>query len=131
MLSVKERFAAKKAQKQQQQTARLLKPATLSRRQINRANAQKSSISKMQQQYREQMRDLDGAGEYYTKDEADAAYQSDLKEWNELVYCRNCFEHRGAFEKLHRNLTVALTLFLDGEPSFFTVSTHSRLKAAG
>ena len=60
MLSVKERFAAKKAQKQQQQIARLLKPATLSRRQINRANAQKISISKMQQQYREQMRNLDG-----------------------------------------------------------------------
>lgn len=120
MLSVKERFAAKKAQKQQQQTARLLKPATLSRHQINRANAQKSSISKMQQQYREAMRDLDGTGEYYTKEEAAAAYQSYLKEWNELVYCRNCFEHRGAFEKLHRNLSVALTLFLDGEPSFLT-----------
>ena len=119
MLSVKERFAAKKAQKQQQQTARLLKPATLSRHQINRANDQKSSISKMQQQYREQMRDLEWMGEYYTKEEA-AAYQSYLKVWNELVYCRNCFEHRGAFEKLHRNLTVALTLFLDGEPSFFT-----------
>ena len=68
MLSVKERFAAKKAQKQQQQTARLLKPATLSRRQINRANAQKDSVGKMQQQYREQMRDLDGTGEYHTKE---------------------------------------------------------------
>ena len=30
MTTLKERFAAKKAQKQQQQTARLLKPATLS-----------------------------------------------------------------------------------------------------
>lgn len=129
MLSVKERFAAKKAQKQQQQTARLLKPATLSRHQINRANAQKSSISKMQQQYREQMRDLEWTGEYYTKEEAHAAYQSYLKEWNELVYCRNYFEHRGAFEKLHRNLTVALTLFLDGEPSFFT-EWHARATEA-
>lgn len=129
MLSIKERFAAKKAQKQQQQTARLLKPATLSRHQINRANAQKSSISKMQQQYREQMRDLEWTGEYYTKEEAHAAYQSYLKEWNELVYCRNCFEHRGAFEKLHRNLTVALTLFLDGEPSFFT-EWHARATEA-
>ena len=129
MTTLKERFAAKKAQKQQQQTARLLKPATLSRRQINRANAQKSSISKMQQQYREQMRDLDGAGEYHTKEEADAAYQSYLKEWNELVDCRNCFEHRGAFEKLHRNLTVAITLFLDGVPSFFT-EWHARATEA-
>lgn len=129
MLSVKERFAAKKAQKQQQQTARLLKPATLSRRQINRANAQKSGISKMQQQYREQMRDLEWTGEYHTKEEAHAAYQSYLKEWNELVYCRNCFEHRGAFEKLHRNLTVALTLFLDGEPSFLT-EWHARATEA-
>lgn len=129
MLSVKERFAAKKAQKQQQQTARLLKPATLSRHQINRANAQKSGISKMQQQYREQMRDLEWMGEYYTKEEATAAYQSYLKEWNELVYCRNCFEHRGAFEKLHRNLTVALTLFLDGEPSFLT-EWHERATEA-
>ena len=129
MTTLKERFAAKKAQKQQQQTARLLKPATLSRRQINRANAQKISISKMQQQYREQMRDLEWAGEYYTKEEAHAAYQSYLKEWNELVYCRNCFEHRGAFEKLHRNLTVALTLFLDGEPSFFT-EWHARATEA-
>lgn len=129
MLSVKERFAAKKAQKQQQQTARMLKPATLSRHQINRANAQKDSISKMQQQYREQMRDLDGTGEYHTKEEADAAYQSYLKEWNELVDCRNCFEHRGAFEKLHRNLSVALTLFLDGEPSFLT-EWHERATEA-
>lgn len=129
MLSVKERFAAKKAQKQQQQIARLLKPATLSLRQINRANAQKSSINKMQQQYREQMRDLDGTGEYYTKEEADAAYRSYIPKWNELVYCRNCFEHRGAFEKLHRNLTVALTLFLDGEPSFFT-EWHARATEA-
>ena len=129
MPTLKERFAAKKAQKQQQQTARLLKPATLSRHQINRANAQKSSISKMQQQYREQMRDLDGTGEYYTKEEAAAAYQSYLKEWNELVYCRNCFEHRGAFEKLHRNLAVALTLFLDGEPSFLT-EWHARATEA-
>ena len=129
MLSVKERFAAKQAQKQQQQTARLLKPATLSRHQINRANAQKSGISKMQQQYREQMRDLEWTGEYYTKEEAHAAYQSYLKEWNELMYCRNCFEHRGVFEKLHRNLTVALTLFLDGEPSFFT-EWHARATEA-
>ena len=129
MLSVKERFAAKKAQKQQQQTARLLKPATLSRRQINRANAQKDSVGKMQQQYREQMRDLDGTGEYYTKEEAHAAYRSYIPKWNELVYCRNCFEHRGTFEKLHRNLTVALTLFLDGEPSFFT-EWHARATEA-
>lgn len=129
MLSVKERFAAKKAQKQQQQIARLLKPATLSRRQINRANAQKSSISKMQQQYREQMRDLDGTGEYYTKEEADAVYRSYIPKWNELVYCRNCFEHRGTFEKLHRNLTVAITLFLDGVPSFFT-EWHARATEA-
>ena len=129
MLSVKERFAAKKAQKQQQQIARLLKPTTLSRRQINRANAQKSSISKMQQQYREQMRDLDGAGEYYTKEEADAVYRSYIPKWNELVYCRNCFEHRGTFEKLHRNLSIALTLFLDGDPSFFT-EWHARATEA-
>lgn len=98
MLSVKERFAAKKAQKQQQQTARLLKPPTLSRHQINRANAQKDNVGKMQRLNREAMRDLDGTGEYYTKEEAAAAYQSYLKEWNELVYCRNCFEHRGVFE---------------------------------
>lgn len=129
MPTLKERFAAKKAQKQQQQTARLLKPATLGRHQINRANAQKSSISKMQQQYREQMRDVEWMGEYYTKEEAHAAYQSYLKEWNELVYCRNCFEHRGVFEKLHRNLTVALTLFLDGEPSFLT-EWHARATEA-
>ena len=75
------------------------------------------------------MRDLDGTGEYYTKEEAAAAYQSYLKEWNELVYCRNCFEHHGAFEKLHRNLTVALALFLDGEPSFFT-EWHARATEA-
>ena len=129
MTTLKERFAAKKAQKQQQQTARLLKPATLSRHQINRANAQKDSVGKMQQQYREQMRDLEWTGEYYTKEEAHAAYQSYLKEWNELVYCRNCFEHRGAFEKLHRNLTVALALFLDGKPSFFT-EWHARATEA-
>ena len=129
MLSVKERFAAKKAQKQQQKTARLLKPATLSRHQINRANAQKSSISKMQQQYREQMRDLDGTGEYYTKEEAHAAYRSYIPKWNELVYCRNCFENRGAFEKLHRNLAVALVLFLDGELSFLT-EWHDRATEA-
>ena len=30
----------------------------------------------------------------------------------------------------HSRLKAA-GLFLDGEPSFFTVSTHSRLKAAG
>lgn len=48
MPTLKERFVAKKAQKQQQQTARLFKPATLSRRQINCANAQKDSVGKMQ-----------------------------------------------------------------------------------
>lgn len=129
MLSVKERFAAKKAQKQQQQTARLLKPATLSRHQINRANAQKDSVSKMQRLNREAMRDLEGKGEYYTKEEADAVYRSYIPKWNELVDCRNCFEHRGAFEKLHRNLSVALTLFLNGEPSFLT-EWHARATEA-
>lgn len=129
MPTLKERFAAKKAQKQQQQTARLLKPATLSRRQINRANAQKDSVGRTQRFNREAMRDLGGTGEHYTKEEAAAAYQSYLKEWNELVYCRNCFEHRGVFEKLHRNLTVALALFLDGEPSFFT-EWHARATEA-
>lgn len=129
MPTLKERFAAKKAQKQQQQTARLLKPATLSRHQINRANAQKDSVGKMQRLNREAMRDLDGMGEYYTKEEADAAYQSYLEEWNELADCHNCFEHRGTFEKLHRNLSVALALFLDGEPSFLT-EWHERATEA-
>lgn len=129
MPTLKERFAAKKAQKQQQQTARLLKPATLSRHQINRANAQKSSVGKMQRLNREAMRDLEGKGEYYTKEESAAVYRSYIPKWNELVYCRNCFEHRGVFEKLHRNLAVALTLFLDGEPSFFT-EWHARATEA-
>lgn len=107
-ISLKEKRATEKAQKQAKQQARANKSHTpkqhhLTPAQISRMMEQRRNIEKMRY------------GTAYDKEELLEIAKDMYNKLDDLVYCRNLTEITGHFEKLLRNLKVVNAIWLDND----------------